>query len=246
MNPEEVKAFYENDGVVLHYATAVNRVGLWNSEELLLTRLFRPDQKLLEIGCGAGRIAFGLHNLGYRNLTAVDYSPDMIGIARNIAAEKSISLDLRVGDATQLEFSDESFDGAIFGFNGLMQIPSQARRQGALEEIFRVIKPNGFFFFTTHDRDNPRHRKHWKKDQKQWKSGNQRPEYEDFGDRIGDTEWGEMYIHIPTKEEMIERLTAAGFRLLSCQSRCLVALESKETRQFSDECLMWVVKKPAQ
>lgn len=244
MDPDAVRAFYENDGVVLHYATAVNQVGLWKSEELLLSRLFNTDHKLLEIGCGAGRIAFGLYVLGYRNLTAIDYSCDMIGVAKAIAKEKSIAMDLRVGDATRLDFEDEGFDGVIFGFNGLMQIPSRQRRQRALEEIFRVMKPNGVFFFSTHDRENARYHKYWRKEHKRWKSGKQHPEYEEIGDKIGKTEWGEMYIHIPKKEEMEEMLITAGFQVLSCKSRSLIAAESRETRDFSDECLMWVVKKP--
>ena len=244
MDPDIVRAFYENDNVVLHYATAVNRVGLWKSEELLLFRLFRSDHRLLEIGCGAGRIAFGLREHGYSNLTAIDYSHEMIGVAKAIAEDRSLAMDFRVGDATDLAFQDEQFDGVIFGFNGLMQIPGKDRRQKALREIHRVMKPDTFFFFTTHDRDNPKQRKHWKKDQQLWNQGKQRAEYEDFGDRIGGTDWGEMYIHIPKKEEMAQAVADAGFRLLSCSPRSFVARESRETREFSDECLMWVVKKP--
>ena len=244
MNPNTVRAFYEKDGVVLHYAAAVNRVGLWKSEELLLTRLFRPDNRLLELGCGAGRIAFGLRDLGYGNITAVDISREMIGVAKAIAEDRRLEMDLRVGDATDLAFEDEQFDGAIFGFNGLMQIPGKDRRLTALRETYRVIKPGSFFFFTTHDRENPKHRKHWKKDQHMWEIGKQHPEYEDIGDRIGGTEWGEMYIHIPRKDEMHEAVVEAGFRVVSCMPRSMVASESRETRNFSDECLMWVVKKP--
>ena len=245
MDPDIVRAFYENDDVVLHYAAAVNRVGLWKSEELLLSRLFYPGDKLLEIGCGAGRIAFGLRKIGYRHVTAIDYSREMIGVAKAIAEDKSLEMDFRVGDATKLTFQDEQFDGVIFGFNGLMQIPGRQRRQQALGEIYRVMKPDTYFFFTTHDRDNPKQRKHWKKDRRLWDSGIQRDEYEDFGDRIGGTEWGEMYIHIPQKDEMSQAVADAGFRLLSCSPRSLIARESRATREFSDECLMWVVKKPA-
>ena len=32
-------------------------------------------------------------------------------------------------------FEDEIFDGAIFGFNGLMQIPKSARRERALRSL---------------------------------------------------------------------------------------------------------------
>ena len=243
MDPEGVKSFYEKDGVVFHYATAVNRVGLWNSEELLLTRLFSPSQKLLELGCGAGRIAFGMHELGYHSITATDYSEDMVDMARKIAIEKKVVMPFRVVDACWIPYEDESFDGAIFGFNGLMQIPHSLRRLQALSEIARILKPGSHFFFTTHDRENPKHKREWKKDRKMWKADRQHEDCEEYGDRIGETEWGEMYIHVPIREEIISQLEETGFRLLSCEKRSAIALEDRATREFSDECLIWVVTK---
>jgi ubiquinone/menaquinone biosynthesis C-methylase UbiE len=244
MNPDKVREFYEQDGVVMHYASAVNRVGLWRSESLLLQRLFSRQQRLLEIGCGAGRIAFGLQQLGYAHLTAIDYASEMIQVAKAIAEERALSMDFRVGDATALTFGDGEFDGAIFGFNGLMQIPGQDRRLQALREVFRVIKPGGLFFFTTHDRSNPKYRKYWSKDREDWEKGRQRAEYREPGDRIGDTDWGEMYLHVPDEAEVEASLHQAGLLKVSCQPRSLVANEPEIVRDFSDECLIWIAKKP--
>ena len=243
MDPEEVKAFYEKKDVVIHYAVAVNRVGLWQSEELLLTRVFNTDQKLLELGCGAGRISVGLAELGYTSLVATDYSEEMVDMARYVMEDKNLEVPLLVADACELPFEDESFEGAIFGFNGLMQIPHSSRRLQALHEIARVLKPGSKFFFTTHDRENPKHRKEWNKDRKKWVAGLQHEGCDEFGDRIGDTEWGEMYIHIPIREEIEAKLEIAGFRLVTCKKRSELAHEDRATREFSDECLMWVVAK---
>lgn len=241
MEPETVRAFYEKEDVVLHYAAAVHRVGLWKSEEFLLTRLFRPDQHLLELGCGAGRITFGLVDLGYRSIMPTDYSAGMIDMAKRIAQERRIELGFQVADACNLPFEDASFDGAIFGFNGLMQIPHSSRRLQAMREVARVLRPGSHFFFTTHDRSNPKRRKQWKKDRKMWEAGRQPAAYDEFGDCIGETRWGEMYIHIPIREEISSQLDRAGFRLLSCEKRSMIAVEDQATREFSDECLMWVV-----
>lgn len=244
MDPEEVKAYYSKQEVVFHYALSVNRVGLWRSEEILLTRLFSPSQKILELGCGAGRISFGLHALGYHFLKPTDYSQNMVEMARTIAEEKRVDLAFDVADACNLQgMEDGSFEGAIFGFNGLMQIPQQLRRLLAMKEIARVLKPGSHFFFTTHDRTNPKHRRLWKRDLKQWRKGEQPKEYDQFGDCIGETQWGEMYIHVPIREEIEAQLVEAGFRLLSCEKRSTIALEDQATREFSDECLMWVATK---
>ncbi|MCG8527626.1 MAG: class I SAM-dependent methyltransferase [Opitutales bacterium] len=243
MDPEKVREFYEQDDVVIHYARAVKSVGLWKSEALLFQRLFRADQSLLEVGCGAGRIAFGLQDLGFQDLVAIDYAKKMIQVAKAIADERSRELDFRVGDATRLNFEDASFEGVIFGFNGLMQIPSLEARQKAMREICRVLKAGSLFCFTTHDRDYPKHQKYWKKDDKDWEKGKQRSEYTERGDRIGDTDWGEMFIHVPRKSEVEELMKSTGWKLIECIPRSRLAHESKEVRDFSDECLFWVARK---
>ena len=78
MDADAVKAYYNQPGVVTEYAQAVSRVGLWRSEEKIFTRLFKPEGKLLGLGCGAGRIAIGLWELGYRNILGVDIARDMV------------------------------------------------------------------------------------------------------------------------------------------------------------------------
>ena len=127
MDSKIVKSYFESDPVVEHYAQAVAHLGLWQSEEKILTRVFKRDVSLLELGCGAGRIALGLYELGYKNILATDYSKGMIKRARHLAKLLEYPVPFRVADATNLEFEDNVFDGAIFGFNGLMQIPSVAQ-----------------------------------------------------------------------------------------------------------------------
>ncbi len=244
MDPKEVKAYYMQEDVVHHYAVAVDQVGLWKSEELLFKRYFDPEESLLELGCGAGRITFGLHQLGYGRITAMDYSKKMVQIAREISRMKRLKLGFHSGDAANLKYGDAEFAGAIFGFNGLMQIPGADRRQNAMREIFRVIRPGSYFIFTTHDRENPKHRKYWTRERKIWNADKQHAEYDDFGDRIGGTPWGEMYIHIPHKNEVRDALVDAGFDLINSSPRAMVANESRAVRDFSDECLFWVAKKP--
>ena len=117
---EAVHAYFNSDEVVEEYAASVQRVGLWESEEKVFKRLFKKEDSLLELGCGAGRIAIGLHELGYPNIIGLDYAREMVRRARHLAEVLEYSIPFRVGDATHLEFEDEVFDGAIFGFNGLI------------------------------------------------------------------------------------------------------------------------------
>jgi ubiquinone/menaquinone biosynthesis C-methylase UbiE len=240
MDRETVLNYFDSDSVVDHYAQAAARLGLWESEEKIFTRVFQRGDSLLELGCGAGRIAFGLHELGYQNIMATDYSAEMIKRARHLCTLLEYNIPLRVCDATELEFEDNVFDGAIFGFNGLMQIPQAAQREQALSETFRVIRPGGWFVFTSHDRDRSPHRGFWMQEERRWQQAEQAAELDDFGDRTESTEDGAHYMHVPSLQEMEVVLERVGFRI----EATVMAHESPEVEDFSDDCRFWAVQKP--
>ncbi len=244
MERETVLKYFDSQGVVDHYADAAARLGLWISEEKIFTRVFRLEDSILELGCGAGRIAFGLHELGYGNILATDYSRPMINRAREMANVLEYRIPFRVCDATKLEFEDNVFDGAIFGFNGLMQIPKAANREQALREIFRVLRPGGWFVFTSHDRDRSAHRDFWEKEKQRWEHAEQKAELDDFGDRSEATHHGAHFMHVPTVGEMEAVLERVGFRIEATVMRSELANESPAVRDFSDNCRFWVVQKP--
>lgn len=244
MDAKRVKAYFGSEGVVSYYAKAAAELGLWESEEKVFTRLFDPQDSLLELGCGAGRIAFGLHELGYHKLLASDYSKAMVKQARDLSVRLEYRIPFRVCDATDLEFEDNVFDGAIFGFNGLMQIPGEAQRERALTEIYRVIRPGAWFVFTSHDRERSPHQDFWAAEKLRWEYGTQKPELDEFGDRTESSEEGSHFMHVPTIDEMQARLEHVGFRLEATAMRSELAEESPEVEAFSDDCRFWVVQKP--
>lgn len=240
-----MKAYFDSDGVVDDYAQAAAELGLWASEEKILTRLFASEDSLLELGCGAGRIAIGLYELGYRNVLATDYARNMVTKARDLAKVLEYPIPFRVCDATQLEFEEGVFDGAIFGFNGLMQIPQVEQRERALSEIFRVIRPGAWFVFTTHDRERSEHRDFWAAESLRWEYGTEKPELDDFGDRTESTDHGAHFMHVPTVAEMQALLVKVGFHIEASVMRSELGKESAEVEVFSDDCRFWVVQKPA-
>lgn len=244
LDKEVNKPYFSHPGVVESYAAASQRVGLWESERKVFTRLFKEDDVLLELGTGAGRIAFGLWELGYRQIMAVDSSKPMIEAARrqNLLADYGVFF--HVADATRLKFEDNGFDGAIFGFNGLMQIPGRANRQRAMHEIHRVVRPGGWFVFTAHGRDNAKHRKYWRDEEEAWRQGKQDPRLAEFGDICYPTPQGPMFIHCPARDDLLADLTEVGWRHEADTPRSLLANESGIVRDFSDECDFWVVQKP--
>lgn len=245
MDYQEAKQYFRHPDVVEHYVKAANRVGLWTSEERVFNRLFRKEDSILELGCGAGRIAFAMWELGWRTITGVDYSREMIAEARRIARVLEYDIYFHVGDATRLQFPDNAFNGAIFGFNGLMQIPGRQRRRQAMAEVCRVIEPGSYFVFTAHDRDVHWNRDFWEEQQHLWQKGHQDPELEDFGDMWGEAPFGgKMYIHAASRVELLEDLRSAGLEPEVDVLRSDLCLEPQRVLDFADDTRFWVAKKP--
>src|SRR5688572_19619974 len=159
---------------VLHYTRAAHFIGLWKSELALIERYF-PDKgaRLLEAGCGAGRVAVGLWHQGYRHITAFDFASELVEQAVNLAEEQGIAgITFLQADATDPDIAhaldDKCFDGALFMFNGLMQIPGRENRRAALRGLHRACRPGAHFLFTTHDREDPKDLKEWAQEAERW------------------------------------------------------------------------------
>ena len=244
MNEQTVLDYFNSDTVVSHYEEAAQTIGLWESEEKIFQRLFQKEDTILELGCGVGRIAIGLYELGYRNILATDYAKNMIKKARHLAKILNYSIPFRQCNARDLEFEDDVFDGLIFGFNGLMQIPQKEERIKAMKEMYRVLKGNGYAVFTSHLRSFNRHKKFWEKEKILWRKNQQLPDLDDFGDRFESTNMGDLYIHVPERSEIEQALKRIGFKIEVVVPRSVNANESARVREFSDDCVFWVVRKP--
>lgn len=231
---------------VPNYSKAVNEIGLWQSEEYIFDKYFKKSGKVLDIGCGTGRTTFGLYKKGYKNIIGLDLSKDMLSAAEKINKKKGYRIRFVQGDATDLIFDEDSFDYALFSFNGLMQIPHKKNRIKALKEIRRVLKKDGIFIFTSHDRDRgEEYREFWKDEKKQWETGKQDQRIHEYGDIMteSDNEEREIYIHIPDRNGVINIIKKSGFNLLEDFYRNDKFDEDERVKKFSGECRFWVVKK---
>ncbi|MBL9217409.1 MAG: class I SAM-dependent methyltransferase [Opitutaceae bacterium] len=244
-----VRADFNAINTVLHYTRAAHFVGLWKSELAMITRHL-PDRnaRLLEAGCGAGRVAVGLWHQGYRHITGFDFASELVEQARNLAQEQGITgLTFLQADATRLAechlSSDMSFDGVLFLFNGLMQIPGRENRRAALRGLHRLCKPGGHFIFTTHDRDDPKDTKEWAKEAGLWARGEQNPRLVEFGDRYFTDDNGNTFMHLPDRPEVLADLAATGWTYVESATRNELASETPKVRNFSDNCTFWVARR---
>jgi SAM-dependent methyltransferase len=241
-----VKKSFSNEEIVNNYYNAVENVGLWQSEKKAIKKYFKEPSKILDIGCGTGRTTFGLYELGYNFVEGVDVSGTMINTARKISERKGLNINFYVGDALDLNFLKNIYDGALFSYNGIMHIPGYNNRIKALSEIKRILRPGATFIFTTHDDryNNKNWLEFWEVEKEKWSYGNQDYRLNEYGDRIIEDKGGEVFIHIPTNEEVINSINEIGFDLIDTYMRDDICIEKNNVKQFSLDCRFWVVKKP--
>jgi ubiquinone/menaquinone biosynthesis C-methylase UbiE len=119
-------------------------------ERVVLERLtpFLRTQRVLDIGVGGGRSTKILRAL-VDNYTGIDYSPHFIKKVQ----EKFPGTEFHCLDARDLSvFDDCRFGFVMFSLNGIDYVAHDDRIR-ILKEIYRVLKPGGFFFFSSHNRN---------------------------------------------------------------------------------------------
>ena len=95
---------------------------------------FAEGSHILEIGCGNGKTAMALTDMGYR-VTGVDFSESAIDMCRKIVKGNTKFL---CADVQKMPFDDGKFDGAVI-FHVLEHLTEE--QQGtAVKEIERVLK----------------------------------------------------------------------------------------------------------
>lgn len=99
-----------------------------------------PETTFLEPGVGTGLNVLPFVKRGY-SVTGIDVSQEMLNQFRQKLPEMPPNLNLIHGDASHLPFADSSFD-VVLTVHMLHAISSLST---FLDEIDRVLKPNGFY-----------------------------------------------------------------------------------------------------
>lgn len=238
-----VRGWFEEPAALEHYARAAASLGLWRSEEIVFESVLRHDDEILDAGCSAGRVAFGLWKKGFRKITGVDFAPGMVAEARRLAEAMEFPIRFLVEDVTNLSFPDATFDAVIFAFNGLMQIPGREHRRKALRDLARITRVGGVFVFTTHDRDLGRYRRSFACAPAQPDAAMGAGLILEPGDRVFHNPEGRIFMHWPDRAEIRADLSETGWTVVEDHLRSEIANESDAVRQFSDECRFWVAKR---
>ena len=152
----------------------------------------RPGDRVLDMGCGAGRHAFEMYRRG-ADVSPSTWTPtswpacsDLFGAMKEAGeVPEGAEADVKQGDALQLPFADGEFD-RIVAAEVLEHIPADVQ---AIQELVRVLRPGGTLAVSV-----PR----WFPEIVNWK----------LSDDYHNVEGG--HIRIYTDHELIDKVTKAG------------------------------------
>ena len=100
---------------------------------------------ILDLGCGLGRHALYFTQKGFK-VTAVDLSADAIEFNKRMQKEQGVDYLCKRADMMKLPFADDAFD-RVFSYH-VISHQDTAGVQHVLQEIARVLKPDGKVFLT--------------------------------------------------------------------------------------------------
>jgi SAM-dependent methyltransferase len=200
----------------------------------------RAGDRVLDMGCGAGRHAFEMYRRG-GDVVAFDQDGDeLAGVLEIFAAMKQAGevpdgaeADIKQGDALQLPFVDAEFDRVVAA-EVLEHIPDD---QAAIAELARVLRPGGTMAVTV-----PR----WLPEKVCWA----------LSDAYHEVEGG--HVRIYTGDELVAKLRDAGLEYLGKDHvhglhapywwiKCAVGVDNDQHRlvRAYHRLLVWdIMKKP--
>ncbi|HZP54714.1 class I SAM-dependent methyltransferase [Actinocrinis sp.] len=108
-----------------------------------LSRL-QPSARILDYGCGYGRLAGELHQRGFTEVEGVDLSPALITRARRQWPAVRFSV---IDTPPVLPHPDESYD-AVLLFAVLTCVPTDSGQRDLLAELRRLLRPGALLYLS--------------------------------------------------------------------------------------------------
>ena len=108
-------------------------------------RVLDKQQPLLELACGAGRLAVLLAKDGY-NVSGFDLSDEMLSLADQHAREAEVTLPLIEGN--MLNLSDDTYHTVTCFADSLCYLPDETALATTFEQVARHLDDDGQFCLT--------------------------------------------------------------------------------------------------
>lgn len=150
--------------------------------------------KILDFGGGSARNLLNI-NPKDKEITLVDFSAQMLKHALNRAKELKINLKTVHSKLEKTPLKDNYFDAAIC-VAAIHCVETKQKRNSALKELFRVLKPGAEAEIEVWNKDSPRYEKANKEKMIAWR------------------EKGKRYYYLYEHDELKKDLEKIGFKIL--------------------------------
>ncbi|HUR54443.1 MAG TPA: class I SAM-dependent methyltransferase [Gemmataceae bacterium] len=142
--------------MVSGYESQMEQSPLAKADVAFCEKAFPTPGKLLDLGCGTGRLCRHFAAKGYE-CVGVDLSDEMLAVAKDevcrLGGEASYRISLVTANFVErLDLPDASFDYAACLFSTLGMVRGAENRAKVLANAFRLLKPGGKFVLHVHNR----------------------------------------------------------------------------------------------
>lgn len=141
-NKKKAKVYGAEEGYDLYagfYDQTTAHLDSFERYDLLEMLKGVKGMKVLDLGCGTGRMTKKLLELG-AEVVGVDVSEEMLNVAR----KKCRGAEFVLGDSANLPFGEGEFDLVVASF----LIVHLKGLEKSFDEVYRVLKPGGVFIVT--------------------------------------------------------------------------------------------------
>jgi SAM-dependent methyltransferase len=195
------------------YDASLFETPLFAADMKFARRHFVTPGRLLDLGCGTGRLAIDFARRGFVVL-GVDLSAEMLRVAAEKAGQAGVAVEFLKANLVELDgLADASFDYAACLFSTLGMIDGAANRRRAVGHAYRLLRPGGRFLLHVHNRWFH----FWDKEGRKWLLGDLAHSVAgspSAGDRMMPAHQGVagLTLHHFTRWEALTLLRSTGFR----------------------------------
>jgi len=142
---EQVTEMFDNVSKKYDFLNRVLTFGLdvnWRKKVVKIVAENKA-KNILDIATGTGDLAINLAKIKDAQITGLDISNGMLSIAKEKVKKKQLTdkIKLILGDSEKLSFNNNLFDAITVGYG----VRNFENLDKGLQEIYRVLKPNGIF-----------------------------------------------------------------------------------------------------
>jgi SAM-dependent methyltransferase len=210
--------YLHDPAVARGYDASLAGSTLFQVDQTVAERFFDRPGKLIDLGCGTGRLAVVFAARGY-SVVAVDLSEEMLAVTAAKARAAGVVVQGLKANLVDLDcLRDGVFDYAACLFSTLGMVVGSVERRRVIGHVHRLLRPGGRFLLHVHNRWFNA----WDPEGRRWLLRNGLRSLwrrEGAGDRRMPVHQGiaGLTLHLFTRREAVGLLRRAGFRIRAVQ-----------------------------